>query len=402
MGIEQASPRMAKLLSTVSPFLTFYTDSTWRRRREEAGVADFVLGNPHEMPLQGFVGAMQKWSQPQNKDWFAYKDYVPSARQVVAASLSAHRGVAFEEEDILLTTGAFAGLAVTLGTVVEPGDEVIFISPPWFFYEGMILQPGGVPVRVKVDPKNLGLDLDAIRAAISPKTRAIIVNSPNNPTGRIYPAEELQALAQILEEASKRFKRRIYIISDESYSRIVYDGRDFPSPARYYPDTFLIYTYGKTLLIPGQRIGYIALPPNMPERAAMRDAIFAAQLFTAYSFANAVLQYALTDIDSLSIDISHLQEKRDRMVKALRSQGYELHVPEGTFYLLVRSPWEDDMAFMELLAQHDVFCLPGSVFEMPGYFRISLTASDEMIEKGLPGFAAAFQHSQKAQPKVEA
>lgn len=398
MAIEQVSPQMARLLSTVSPFLNFYTDSTWTRRKEEAGIADFVLGNPHEMPLQGFVNAMQKWSQPQNKDWFAYKDYVPSARRVVAASLSEHRGVAFQEDDILITSGAFAGLVVTLGTVVAPGDEVIFISPPWFFYEGMIMQHGGIPVRVKIDKESFGLDLDAIQAAISPKTRAIIINSPNNPTGRIYPREELQALSQILSEASQRNGRRIYVVSDESYSRIVYDGKDFPTPAEYYPDTFLIYTYGKTLLIPGQRIGYIALPPGMPDREAFREALFAAQLFMAYSFANAVLQYALADIDELSIDIEHLQQKRDQMVAALREQGYEVNLPEGTFYLLVRSPWEDDMAFIELLAKHNVFCLPGSVFEMSGYFRISLTANDEMIRDGLPGFANAFQQAKETQP----
>ena len=395
MAIAQVSPQMARLLGTVSPFLNFYTDSTWTRRKEEKGIADFVLGNPQEMPIQGFVVAMQKWSQPQNKDWFAYKDYISEARQIVAASLSEHRDHAFQEDDILITSGAFAGLAVTLGTVVAPGDEVIFISPPWFFYEGMILQQGGVPVRVKIDQEPFGLDLDAIRAAISPKTRAIIINSPNNPTGKIYPREELEALSQSLSAASKQNGRRIYIISDEAYSRIVFDGKAFPTPAKYYADTFLIYTYGKTLLTPGQRIGYIALPSDMPDREGFREALFSAQLFMGYSFANAVMQYALADIDRLSIDIEHLQKKRDQMVTALREQGYKVNLPEGTFYLLVRSPWEDDMAFIELLAKHNVFCLPGSVFEMPGYFRISLTANDEMIRNGLPGFASALQQAKK-------
>jgi aspartate aminotransferase len=387
---------MAGLLATVSPFLNFYTHSEWLRRRDEPGIADFVLGNPHEMPLPGFVDAMKKWSEPEHKDWFAYKDYIPSAQEKIAASLSVHRGIDFLPEDILINTGAFAGLTAAIGTVTEPGDEVIFISPPWFFYEGMIRQHGAVPVRVRIDMQTYGPDLDAIREAITEKTRAIIVNSPNNPTGRIYSPEELTGLARILEEASERHGQPIYIISDEAYSRILLDGRSFPSPAKFYPYTLLLYTYGKTLLIPGQRIGYIALPPDMPDRDAMRQAIFTAQIFLSYSFANAVLQYALEDVEALSIDIEHIQEKRDRVVPALREMGYEVNQPEGTFYLLLKSPLEDDLAFIDLLAEEGVFCLPGSVFEMPGFFRISLTANDEMVEIGLPGFARAIQRAKSA------
>lgn len=393
MSMEQVSPRMAQLLSTVSPFLNFYMTSTWKQRIKDPSISDFVLGNPQDMPLPGFVDAMQRWVEPKNKDWFAYTDYVPAAQKTIAASLSKHRGISFEVEDILITSGAFAGLAVTLSTIARSGDQVIFISPPWFFYEGMILQYDMKPVRVKVDMQTFDLDLDAIEAAITEKTRAILINSPNNPTGRIYSPETLSALADILEKASKKYKRTIYIISDEAYSQIVYDQRPFPSPAKFYPHTFLIYTYGKTLLIPGQRIGYIALPPDMPDREVFRDAIFGAQLFSSYAFANAVLQYAIEDIEQLSVDIPNLQSKRDRMASALREQGYELTKPEGTFYMLVRSPLEDDMAFIELLAEKDVFCLPGSVFEMPGYFRISLTATNEMIDRALPGFASAIEHA---------
>ena len=141
-------------------------------------------------------------------------------------------------------------------------------------------------------------------------------------------------------------------------------------------------------------MGYIALPPTMPDREGIRSGLFVAQLMTGYAFPNALLQHALPDLEQLSIDIPHLQRKRDTMVAALREMGYTVHVPEGTFYLLPRSPLADDLAFIELLAQHDVFCLPGTVVEMPGYFRISLTASDEMIARALPGFAAALQEAQ--------
>jgi aspartate aminotransferase len=252
---------------------------------------------------------------------------------------------------------------------------------------------------VRVRPDNFDLDLDAIAAAITPRTRAVLVNSPNNPTGKIYPPETLAALGQLLTAASERHGRTIYLISDEAYSRILFDGVDFPSPTAYYPASLLLYTYGKTLLTPGQRIGYIALAPDFPGREALRDALFVAQLLTAYAFPNALLQHALPDLEKLSIDLAHLQRKRDRVVGELRRQGYELHVPQGTFYLLPRSPLADDLAFTDLLAEHNIFVLPGTVVEMPGHFRISLTASDEMIERALPGFAAALAAArQQAQP----
>lgn len=300
-------------------------------------------------------------------------------------------GSPFEAEDIFMTNGAFSGLTVALNTLIEPGDEVIFISPPWFFYEGMIGHAGGLPVRVKIDLDTFDLALDAIAAAISDKTRAIIINSPNNPTGKIYPPETLEALSQLLTASSERNGRVIYLLSDEAYSRIIYDDRQYHSPTTFYANSLLIYTYGKTLLTPGQRLGYIALPPQMPHRPAIRRAIFASRILGGYSMPNALLQHALGELEQLSIDISHLQYKRDWLVGALRASGYEVHLPEGTFYLLVRSPWADDRAFVELLAEYDVFCLPGALIELPGYFRISLTANDEMIERAIPKFAAAMQ-----------
>jgi aspartate aminotransferase len=187
----------------------------------------------------------------------------------------------------------------------------------------------------------------------------------------------------LLTEEGERYGRPIYLLSDEAYSRIVYDGRPFHSPAGYYPYTLLIYTYGKVLLTPGQRLGYIALPPTMPERETMRRAIFVTQLTSGYAFPNALLQHALPDLETLSIDVDHLQRKRDRLVGEMSAMGYQVNNPEGTFYVLARSPWPDDWAFSEKLAQANLFCLPGSVVELPGYLRFSLTASDEMIEGAL-------------------
>jgi len=387
------SRRTDELLSDLAPLIRFFTESRWASRYGQAGIADFVAGNPQEAPLPEFVEAIQRWSVPQDVRWFAYKQSEEPAREAAAAALRERRGIPFQAEDVFMTSGAFAGLAVVIRAVADPGDEVLYISPPWFFYDPIIRFAGCRPVRVDTRAPGFDLDVDAISRAVTPSTRAVIVNSPNNPTGRIYPPETLRVLSDALGEASERIGRRIYLLSDEAYCRIVFDGRPFHSPTAFYPWSFVIYTYGKTLLTPGQRLGYVALPPEMPDKDRVGPALFMAQIATSYAFPNAVLQYALADLEKLSIDIPRLQAKRDRMVKGLRSAGYDVHVPEATFYLLPRSPLADDAAFTEALGEEDVFVLPGHLVELPGSFRISLTANDEMIDMALPRFARAAERA---------
>jgi aspartate aminotransferase len=396
MTTGPASRRIEGVAATLGPSLAFLTTSTWARRQGDPDIADFALGNPHEMPLPAFASALARWSAPQNKDWFAYTTSDPAAQALVAQTLRERYSAPFEAADVCMTNGAFAALAASLAALVDPGDEVIFISPPWFFYEALITAAGARPVRVRADPLTFDLDLDAIAAAITEHTRAIIVNSPNNPTGKIYPPETLSQLGAVLSAASERNGRPIYLLSDEAYNRIIFDGRRYDSPIAFYPYAILIYTYGKTLLTPGQRIGYIALPPSLPDREQLRPALMLAQIITGYAFPNALLQHALPDIEGLSIDIAHLQRKRDRLTAGLREIGYQVNLPEGTFYLLARSPIADDQAFTELLAEQNVFVLPGAVVELPGYVRISLTANDNMIERALPGFQAAFWRASEA------
>jgi len=389
MEMRPISRKMDALLAAHRRLLEFF--EWFSARGTRAGIADFVAGNPQEMPLPEYVAAIKKWSEPRRKDWFAYHMNVPEARRAIVASLFEHRGIRFAAEDIALTTGAFAGLEVAMRAVCDEGDEVIYLTPPWFFYDGIAKGLGLLPVKVRVDMRTFDIDVAAIERAITARTRAIIVNSPNNPTGKVYPRATLDRLAAVLEAASARNGRAIYLLSDEAYYRILYDGRHYESPTESYPRSILIYTYGKQLLTPGERIGYLALPPAMPagDRVQLRNAITMAQLVGGWSWPNAVLQYALADIDGLSVDIGKLEQKRDRMVRGLREAGYDLHVPEGAFYLLPKSPWLDDWAFTRHLAESDVLVLPGEVVEMPGYFRISITASDAMIDKALPVFAAA-------------
>jgi aspartate aminotransferase len=387
------SRRADDLLTRLDPLVRFFTESRWAKRYGQPGIADFVAGNPQEPPIPEFVDAVKRWAEPQDTHWFAYKQSEEPAREAAAAALRERRGVPFQAEDVVMTNGAFAGLSMTIRAVADPGDEIVYISPPWFFYDPMIRFAGCRPVRVDAPPPSFDLDVEAVARALTERTRAVIVNSPNNPSGRIYPPESLEALAGVLSDASRRFGRRIYVLSDESYCRILFDGRPYHSPTTFYPWSFLIYTYGKTLLTPGQRLGYVALPPDMPDKEAVAPALFLTQVATGYLVPNAVMQYAAADLEKLSVDLGHLQAKRDRMVQGLREAGYELHVPEATFYLLPRSPLRDDQAFTDALAEDDVFVLAGHLVELPGYFRISLTASDEMIDVALPRFARAAERA---------
>jgi aspartate aminotransferase len=383
---QTISKRISTVLQSVEPVIQYVSDPRWDERRQDPDSCDFLLGNPHEFPLPGITAALQKWLPPQNENWFAYKMSESRSQEIVAAALSKSHHQSFDAQYITMTTGAFAGLSAVLALTIDPGDEVIYISPPWFFYEMLIAAHGGQPVSVPCDRATFDLDLTAIQRAITPKTRGIIINTPNNPTGRIYPPETLRELASLLTQASREHGRTIYLYSDEAYNHIVFEGAAFHSPTAYYPNTFLIYTYGKTLLIPGQRMGYVALPPAMPERDDLRHGLIGALVMLGYAFPNALLQHALEDLEGQSIDVAHLQAKRDRLVGELRGMGYELNVPEGTFYLLVRSPLEDDLAYTERLGEQKVYCLPGAIFEMPGSFRISLTATDAMIERAVPRF----------------
>lgn len=393
--------RVGDLTNAMRHFLSFW-GSTYARHARKPGINDFAVGNPQEMPLPALTDTLQRAAVPHNKDWYAYKFSEPASQEAVAASLHGELGIPFEPADIAMTTGAFGALATVTQLLIDPGDEVIMNLPPWFFYEAMIVSAGGVPIKVPVDRQTFDLDLPAIQAAITSRTRAIIVNTPNNPTGKIYPAETLTALATILEEASIRNGRRIYLISDEPYRKLDFTGEPFPTPLAFYPHSLMSYSYGKILLAPGERIGYLAMPPALPGREQFRQAIQVVQVSGGWKFPNAILQHAIAELGTLSIDLQLIRRKRDRMVAGLREIGYDVHVPEGAFYLLPRSPWEDDVAFIDLLAEHGVLCLPGAVLEFPGFFRISLTASEEMIEKSLEGFAAAFTHARTHPLEVHA
>lgn len=383
-----ASTRVERLAAAMA-HIQRLVDSPIFGRRGAAGVADFMVGNPQEMPLPDLIEVLHRNLEPKNKNWFAYKLNEPEARIPVARSLTTLTGLDWNPEDVFMTNAGFGALTVTLRAITEPGDEVIYLSPPWFFYELLIAGADAVPVRLNLEPPAFDLDPDAIAAAITPRTRAVIVNSPHNPSGRVYPIEALSQLAVVLDDASRRNGRTVHLIADEPYRRILFDGIRYHSAAEVYPGTIITYSYGKVLLAPGQRLGYIAVPPTSPERAVLRRSIELFQWATGYAFADSLMQHSTADLEHVSIDIPRMQARRDRLVGALREMGYQTTNPEGTFYVLVRCPTDDDQAFAERLASEDVLVLPGTIVELPGWMRLSLTASDEMVERALPVFQRA-------------
>jgi len=368
----------------------FYFHSRYGERRSDPDIADFTFGNPHEMPLQGLVAAIRDAAVPANKDWFAYKTSEEAARNFLAATVSRELALPFEPDDFALTAGAFAAISVAFRLLLDAGDEAVYSEPAWFCYEPMLLGADAVVRKVALKGPRFELDVDAIEAALGPRTRLVIVNTPHNPTGRIYGRDVLAALAERLDRASARFGRRIFLLSDEPYRRLRLDGRGFVSPAAVYPCTLISYSYGKVLLAPGQRLGYLALSPLMPaaERQALRGAMFATQMALGWCFPNAVMQNAVPQLEHLSIDVQALTRRRDRLTAVLRQAGHLVLPPEGTFYLWVKwSDKADPQRQWEALADRGVFVMPGSIMNAPDYFRISLTASDAMVERALPVFA---------------
>ena len=386
--MQTVSNRVKAAANSNGHLRQLYFFSRYAERRTDPGICDFTFGNPHEMPLPPLVEAIRRHAVPLNKDWFAYKTSEAEPRAFIAECLTRELSLPFEPEDIALTNGAFAAISVTFRLLLDAGDEAIFCTPAWFSYEPMLLMADVTPRKVPLLAETFDLDLDAIDAAITSRTRLVIINTPHNPTGRIYSGELLTALADLLSRASERYGRRIFLLSDEPYRRIRFDGRDFVSPAQVYPWSVIAYSYGKVLLAPGQRLGYLALSPHMPrkEREVIQNNMFAAQMALGWCFPNAIMQYAIPDLETLSIDMPSLSAKRNRMVEALEAAGYGTLRPEGTFYLFCKWPGDDPERFWNALADRDVFVMPGSTMNVSEYFRICLTASHEMVERSLPVF----------------
>lgn len=395
MTAPRVSSMARRVQAIAGPVLAFFDRSHEDIRVAGDDACVFVAGDPQEKAPARYVEALARAASPERPDWFAYVQSAPGAQEAAAASLRERLGVPFRAEDVLLTNASIAALAVALRTLVDEGDEVVIIHPPHFSYEMLVAAAGGTAVRVPVDRATLDLDPEAIGAAITEKTRVVLLNTPHNPTGKVFRPEALRRLGEVLESASREHGP-ITLLSDEAYSRIVFGGAPFVSPSAFYPRTIVVYSYGKQLLAPGQRIGYLALHPDMPGRDELKSALVACQLVTGWAWPNALLQHAIAELEGMDLDMSALELRRDRVVTALREMGYEgIALPEATFYVMVDSPIPDDEAFCRMLAEENVFVLPGKLLELPGTFRIALTGTDAMLERALPRFAAVLARARE-------
>jgi aspartate/methionine/tyrosine aminotransferase len=353
-------------------------------------VADLTFGNPHEPPLPELVAALRTHIEPLATDWFAYKLSEAEPRRIIAEGLRAELGLDFAPEDIAMTRGAYGAITLAFSILLDPGDECIIPVPGWFLYETSLSLVHGVTVKVPLRDDDFDLDVPAIEAAITARTRVVVVNTPHNPTGVIYSRQRLEELAAMLTRKSAEFGRPIFILSDEPYRRIRFDGVGFTSPAEVYPWTLIDYSFGKVLLAPGLRLGYLAICPDMPAaaRATLRSTAEKTLLASGCAFPDSILQYAVKDLETVSIDVPAYQRKRDRLYDALTQWGYAMTRPAGTFYLWGQAPGGDALAFAAAMAKQGVYVMPGTLFERPGDFRISLTGTQAMIEAALPVFEA--------------
>jgi aspartate aminotransferase len=377
----------------------FIENASWIRKMFEEGerlrsihgaenVYDFTLGNPNVEPPPEFEEEFRKLANhpiPGMHRYMSNAGY-EETRQAVAEVLAEKSGLEVKGSNVIMTCGAGGALNVALKTILNPGEEVIILTPFFVEYKFYIDNHGGVPVEAWTDKETFQLNLTAIENAITAKTRALIICSPNNPTGVIYPAESLQQLEKLLKRKEQEFSRQILLISDEPYSRICYDGKEVPNIFPLVENSVIVTSHSKDLALPGERIGYLAANPRMKDVATfMQGAIFANRVL-GYVNAPALMQRLVTKLQRASVNIDEYREKRDLLYDNLTAMGFHMVKPDGAFYFFPKSPLADDVKFIKLAQQHQILLVPGAGFGAPGHFRIAYCVDKGMIERSLPAW----------------
>ena len=358
----------------------------------EENVFDFSIGNPNLEPPAEFKVILKDLVNDSCKGQHCYMSNAgyEDTREAVADYLSEHNSQTFSRNDIVMTVGAGGALNVILKTILDPGDEVIIPTPCFMEYRFYVDNHQGIPKFVTIKP-DFTLDIEAIRSAITEKTKAVLINSPNNPTGRVFSRSELDSLADLLTEYSEKKGDVIYLVSDEPYKKIVFDGIVVPSIFDVYKSSFIATSFSKDLSLPGERIGYAALNPNIDERSLISAGLVLSNRILGFVNAPALMQRAVNSLLGVSIDVGIYQKKRDILCDGLASMGYEFFRPQGSFYLFPKSPIEDDIAFVSALKDENILTVPGSGCGGPGHFRIAYCVSDETIINSMPGFGRAIE-----------
>ncbi len=376
----------------------FMESSSWIRKMFEEGAAlkaqygaehvcDFTLGNP-DVPAPSQVEdelvKIIKEPMPLKYGYMPNAGF-PETRAAVAGLLSKEQQVEVNPQGIVMTTGAGGALNVILKAILNPGDEVISPSPFFVEYNFYVDNHGGI-LRKLEQTVDFSLDLEALAAAINEKTAAVIINSPNNPSGVIFSAEQINALGKLLAEKSKEFKRIIYLISDEPYRKLVYDGLVVPPIFPAYRNSIIANSYSKELSLAGERIGYLALHPAADDFEMLANGFLFTNRILGYVNAPGLMQRLVARMQGVTVDISIYQKKRDHLYQGLVEAGFKLIKPQGAFYLFPESPLADDVEFVRILQQYKILAVPGSGFSGPGHFRLSYCVDDATIERSIPIF----------------
>jgi aspartate aminotransferase len=377
--------------------------ASWVRKMFEEGalrkarygpenVFDFSLGNPNFEPPAKFKEILKELASNNSSGMHRYMSNAGfiNTREAVADYLSNLNSLSFGPEDIVMTVGAAGALNVVLKAILNPGDEVIIPAPYFMEYNFYIDNYGGIPKTVNTNP-DFSLDLFTIEKAISSNTKAVLIDNPNNPTGRLYRKDELTQLGELLTQYSQRYGGPIYLISDEPYSKIIYDGLICPSVFDAYRESFLVTSFSKDLSLAGERIGYIAVHPLIAEKDIIIEGLILCNRILGFVNAPAMMQRLIPFLLEDSVDVTLYQQKRDILCKGLDAAGYRFTKPEGTFYLFSETPIPDDVEFVRSLQEENILTVPGSGFGGPGHFRIAYCTEDKTIERALPGFARVME-----------
>ena len=363
-----------------------------KQRAQEVGkenVFDFSLGNPSVNPPRIVADTLAELVR--EEDQTALHGYTSaqgdlSVRRAIADHIRTAHGAEADPDFIYMTCGAAASLTITLSALCNEGDEVITFAPYFTEYKVFTETAGASLVALDSDPDTFQIDFDLLEKAVCEKTAAVLVNSPNNPSGVVYGEETVKRLAKLLEEKSAQFGRTIYLITDEPYRELVYGGVKVPYLTNYYPHTIVCYSYSKSLSLPGERIGYIFVNPAAKDAKALYLAVCGAGRALGYVCAPSLFQKLIARCQGVTSDVSVYERNRDTLAGALRSYGFRCVQPDGAFYLFVKSPEPDAYAFCERAKKYNLLLVPGDDFGCKGYVRIAYCVSHEMIERSLLAF----------------
>jgi aspartate aminotransferase len=356
-------------------------------------VHDLSLGNPNGAPPEAFFQALKAVAAERRPALHRYMPNVgfDETRAAVAKFVTKEYRLEVEPAAVVLTSGAAGGMNVVMRTICNPGDEVILLAPYFPEYKFYVEQVGGKVVLVQTDDE-FQPDLDVIEAAITDRTRAIIVNTPNNPTGVVYTSQKCKALGKLLAKYDGD-ERPIYIATDDPYRRIIYELDWCPTPASHYHRTIIVSSYSKDLSIPGERAGYIVVPKSVPNRDMILGAMTMLNRTLGYVNMPAFMQRVVARCAHALCDVGFYKTNRDLLCHALLEYGYELRMPGGALYAFPRTPIDDDVEFVDVLMKHKILAVPGRGFGRAGHMRVSFCVDRETIKRALPGFKAAIDEA---------